>query len=495
MPVREQPGSTRPAWPWPAKVILLISLALVVGSAAQLAYRATLPTEGWSYDSSDNFEDNTIIFTQNVLGGDSPIQTGDSLLFVEGLSVDQGLVGYSLMERWRAGQPLHYTVERAGQVVELTVPIKYWTLGALLRWNFGSPLALVAGLMPLFMLGISLFVLAQRPAEPAGWALLLLAAVLLANAISSLVPDGPTTQVSAVWQLAAFFSYWIWGILLGPSLFVLSLVFPHPKRLLYRWPWLGLVPFTIFWLITLVVGFRAEVGFGLTGVFFVLTLVSLIHSLFTQRDAVSRAQFLWGLGGLLAAVACFLPTFIAVFASLLGASESTLAVLRRVGALDLTVFAFPAFTVCLAIAILRYRLWDIEVILRRTLVYAVLTALLALAYFGAVLLLEGVVRPLTGQSQNPLVSVLSTLAIAALFVPLRRRVQAFIDRRFYRRKYDAARIIAAFGSTLRDEVALEQVTTQLVDVAAATVQPSHVSLWLPDRESPARSALQHAIGE
>ncbi len=162
--------------------------------------------------------------------------------------------------------------------------------------------------------------------------------------------------------------------------------------------------------------------------------------------------------------------------------------LGRLGILVVEIVTLTWLPVSLAIAILRYQLWDIEVIVRRTLVYAVLTGLLALTYFGAVVLLEALVRPLTGQSQNPLVSVLSTLAIAALFGPLRRRVQAFIDRRFYRRKYDAARIIAAFGGTLRDEVALEQVTAQLVAVAAATVEPSHVSLWLPSGKPPARRA-------
>ncbi len=474
-----QTGAATQRWTLAARAVLLISLALIALSAAQGAYRAALPTEGWTYDSGDGFDDNLIIFNTNVLGGASPIEPGDNLLSVAGVSFNTGLSGANVSDGWRAGQVVVYRVERAGQAVDLEVPLKHWSVGALLAYNYGTPLAAVAGVIPLLLLLLGLFVLWQRPSEPAAAALLLLAAVLFANHLSGLVPDGPTTQVSAVWVLAAFFSYWIFGILIGPAVFLLALTFPKPKRLLVRFPWLGVVPFTIFWLITLAVGFQPEVGFGLTGVFIVLTLASLVHSLFTQRDAVSRAQFLWGLGGLLAVVVCAAPTFIVVFLSLGGVSDTTLApwvALERLGSFNL---AFPAFTVCLAIAILRYRLFDIEVILRRTLVYAVLTGLLALAYFGLVVVLEGVVRPLTGQSENPIVSVLSTLVIAALFVPLRRRVQAFIDRRFYRRKYDAARIIAAFGSTLRDEVALEQVTAQLVEVAAATVQPSHVSLWLP----------------
>jgi hypothetical protein len=134
--------------------------------------------------------------------------------------------------------------------------------------------------------------------------------------------------------------------------------------------------------------------------------------------------------------------------------------------------------VALAIAITRYRLWDIDVIIRRTLIYTVLTALLVLAYFGSVLVLESVFRALTGQGQNSLVVVLSTLAIAALVGPLRRRVQAAIDRRFFRRKYDAARTLAGFAASARDETDLARLSERLVGVVQETIAPEHVSMWL-----------------
>jgi hypothetical protein len=130
------------------------------------------------------------------------------------------------------------------------------------------------------------------------------------------------------------------------------------------------------------------------------------------------------------------------------------------------------------VAILRYRLWDIDVLIRRTLIYSVLTVVLALAYFGTVLVLESLFRGITGQGQNSLVVVLSTLAIAALFGPLRSRVQAWIDRRFYRRKYDAAWTLAGFAASARDETDLAQLSTRLVDVVEETMQPAHVDLWL-----------------
>jgi hypothetical protein len=132
----------------------------------------------------------------------------------------------------------------------------------------------------------------------------------------------------------------------------------------------------------------------------------------------------------------------------------------------------------LLVALLRYRLWDIDVLIRRTLIYSVLSAILAIAYLGSVLVLESAFRALTGQGQNQLVTVVSTLAIAALFGPLRVRVQRFIDRRFYRRKYDAARTLAGFAATARDETNLEQLSTRLVGVVDETLRPASVSLWL-----------------
>src|SRR5205085_9309540 len=131
----------------------------------------------------------------------------------------------------------------------------------------------------------------------------------------------------------------------------------------------------------------------------------------------------------------------------------------------------------IAIAISRHQLFDIDVIIRRTLIYSVLTALLALAYFGSVLVLQSTFSALAGQRDSALVTVLSTLIIAALFVPLRRRVQAVIDQRFYRRKYDAARTLAAFGAHLRDSVDLEALSEELLATVDEAMQPESLSLW------------------
>ena len=133
--------------------------------------------------------------------------------------------------------------------------------------------------------------------------------------------------------------------------------------------------------------------------------------------------------------------------------------------------------VCAGIAILKYRLYEIDAIINRTLVYGALTLMLASLYFGGVVVLQYALRATVGQ-ESSLAVVASTLAIAALFSPLRRRVQAFVDRRFYRRRYDAQRILADFSTTLRDETDLGRLDKGLISAVTETVQPEHASLWL-----------------
>ncbi|MCI0354590.1 MAG: hypothetical protein L0099_06065, partial [Acidobacteria bacterium] len=147
--------------------------------------------------------------------------------------------------------------------------------------------------------------------------------------------------------------------------------------------------------------------------------------------------------------------------------------------------------VSITFSVLRYRLWDIDLIIRRTLIYSMLTGALALVYFGSVVLLQWIFASLTGQQQNEFVTVLSTLAIVVLVLPLRRRVQDFVDRRFYRKKYNAQKVLAEFAATCRDETDLDILTTRLVEVGNETMQPESISLWLKDVPHSARPAQPH----
>ena len=258
------------------------------------------------------------------------------------------------------------------------------------------------------------------------------------------------------------------------SIFLFFYLFPD-GRFVPRW---------IVWLVPLVVVNEALNTFrpDLLGNDWFL-LVELVSILFAQiyryrrvSDAVQRQQTKWVVFGTAVAVIGLLGVFVYSLIALPGGNAP-------LGATELiSNTAWYLFTLLIPLsigmAILRSHLWDIDLLIRRTLVYAALTGLLALAYFGSVLVLEGVVRLLTGQSQSQVVTVVSTLAIAALFVPLRRAVQGFIDRRFYRRKYDAARTLAAFSNSVRDEVELGRLTDSLTEVVDETLQPETVSLWL-----------------
>jgi hypothetical protein len=144
------------------------------------------------------------------------------------------------------------------------------------------------------------------------------------------------------------------------------------------------------------------------------------------------------------------------------------------------LISFTLVPIAVGFAVFRYRLYEIDIIINRALVYGSLTAMLALVYLCTVVVLQYLFRALTGQ-ESQLAGVASTLAIAALFNPLRRRIQALVDRRFYRKKYDARKTLEVFSAKLRDETDLEALNAELLGVVRQTVQPQHASLWLRDQ--------------
>jgi hypothetical protein len=215
--------------------------------------------------------------------------------------------------------------------------------------------------------------------------------------------------------------------------------------------------------------------------FGVLLLGSIIFAPIYRYRRVSgpieRVQTRWAMFGLLATVLAWL---IGGLLSLLAPdlNEVNASTLRPLVFLNLFLFTslYMLFPIGVGFAILRYRLYDIDIIIRKTLQYAVLSALLALVYFGSVILLQTLFG--AAMEDSPLLIVLSTLLIAGLFTPLRRKVQEVIDRRFFRQKYNAEQVLERFARTARDEVDLEALTAELVQVAEETMRPERVSVWL-----------------
>jgi hypothetical protein len=217
-----------------------------------------------------------------------------------------------------------------------------------------------------------------------------------------------------------------------------------------------------------------------------IAIYSQIHRYRHVSNPTQRQQIKWVVFGISVALAGFFGILLVLGTS--GADAPTSAgelVAYLLGYTFVGYLVVLLIPISIAIAILRYRLYDIDVVINRTLVYGSLTALLALVYFGGVTVTQVSFRTLTGQEEQPqLAIVVSTLVIAALFNPLRRRVQSFIDRRFYRSRYDARKTLEAFSTKLRDETDLEALENDLVGVVRETMQPAHVSVWLrPDTAS------------
>jgi hypothetical protein len=263
------------------------------------------------------------------------------------------------------------------------------------------------------------------------------------------------------------------------SFFLTFTLFPDGRFVPHWTRWL----FVVFSIVSVVFTFFINIltSFSTTPLWLAVPLVLLFFSLYTSlviaqmyryryvSTLVQRQQTKWVVYGFTA--------------NIVVSSGAILSVLFFPRSLSLVLF-IPVFIVAaflypftMSVAILRYRLWDIDVLINRTLVYGTLTVLLALVYFGLIFGMQNLLRGIISQN-NDVAIVVSTLAIAALFQPLRHRIQIIIDRRFYRRKYDAAKIIEAFSATLRQEVDLDQLREQLLSVVQETMQPRHVSLWL-----------------
>ena len=290
-------------------------------------------------------------------------------------------------------------------------------------------------------------------------------------------------------QAAAWMMCWVWVPACGLIVFLL-LLFPDGRLPNRRWRWFAwfsllltvvgvisqaLAPGSVYYLRAIhnPLGVEGLPNYGelIQTVNFTLVFVSA-GSLFVRRlraSGVERQQLKWFTYTSTLAISGTILTY--TISEALGAQWLKWAgyALMQVGLVGVPI--------SMGIAILRYRLYEIDTLINRTLVHGPLTAALVALYFGGVVLLQSLFVVLTGE-RSTLAIVASTLVIAAMFNPLRRRIQSFIDRRFYRRKYDARKTLEAFSTKLRDETDIEALNDELVGVVRETMQPAHVTLWL-----------------
>ena len=290
---------------------------------------------------------------------------------------------------------------------------------------------------------------------------------------------GALNQINQVSQVLG--NYYGLGAILWPLYLLYLYLFPNGRALpkWTRWP---MATIFVFHLALMVIGFLItfgidvkflpiwdRLGFIVILAGFPLILVSQVLRYRGYSTPVERYQTKWFISSL--AFYIFLTTLVTIITGSLNLDEY-----GWWG--DLGGLLSILIPISLVISILRYRLWDIDIIIRKTLLYGALTALLALVFFGLVIFLQQILGSLTNAENSPLAIVLSTLAIAALFNPLRVRLQAFIDRRFYRRKYDAEKTLEAFAQTTRSEVEIDLLTGELLELVQETFSPTSIGLWI-----------------
>jgi hypothetical protein len=415
----------------------------------------------------------------DVLSGSSRLQDGDLVTAVQGVPMATWVEGLRHPEnwkfRWEWGEAIQFQVIRQGNPVDVAVILGRQPVRAILVNNWSVLLFTVV-----FQF-VAIFILIQKPREPAAQALFLW---------------GMTTSHFYVWstylQIYDFvngYGFWLYTIVASflwlstwPANLHLALTFPTPLPTLRRRPrliWMLYPASYLIYLLYLAVSHiiipsqlewigRWNRGDTLVAmVMFIPAVLAMLRQFHLHRSGPERQKIQWvvfsGLfAGSMAMILYLVPEFLGQ---------------PRVGVNAVGLFLIP-FPLAIALAIWRYQLFDINLIINRTLVYGTLTLTLGLLFFSGVTLLQQAFGIITGTTNSPIAIVISTLIISALFNPLRIRIQNFIDRRFYRRKYDAQKTLERFAAKARDETDIEQLSAGLVVVVEETMQPESVSLWL-----------------
>jgi hypothetical protein len=460
-----------------AVAVLVAALAVLATAAAFVVAHLVLPGDG----TAIRFDKETPAGLMVDMWRPEPggLETGDIAVQMNGRVLSEWLVEAG---RTAIGAPMDQAevlVLRGGQTRTVLQPLGPYDLVS----GLGDRWALEFSMIYLLLTSGVVFWL--RPALAGARALFLVSSAIVASSTVYFLG----LQLSDV-RHGLLVGLWLWGCvgLYGVSMAGLLhfyLIFPYRRPALVRRPWLVPAVYVGIWvpyLLRVAAGWQAAGDAAgrltllvratdiITLVAFSLVLATSLVGYRRARTESERRQLRWFVWGLYVAVVPWVA--LTVVPSLVGSP----------GILP-PVFAgilWCAVPTAIAIAILRERMFDIDIIIRRTLVYSLLSIALALVYFASVVLLQNVFQALTGERRSALVTVLSTLAIAALFGPIRQRLQTVIDRQFYRRKYDAARLLSAFGMRLRDDASadLKHLSDELLAAVHESMQPEHATLWL-----------------
>src|SRR5215217_5821957 len=381
------------------------------------------------------------------------------------------LMGLGLLFLITSRSPVGITVYAGAPVYD------YWLVNTVVAISFSTVGAMITPRLP--------------PQNPVGWLFCTIGLVggvrlfVAEYAIVTLLAEpGSLPSTLPGGETLAWISSWVWVLHVGLFVF-LALLFPDGRPASPRWRPLVWASGVVVVAGTVSVALWPETarGFDLLNHPLGTEVATIVYalgltaaaSLFVRlrgSKGVERQQVKWF---------TYAVAVLATSATLAYVVSESMGVvwLDRVSSV-LVIASVVGLPVAVGIAILRYHLYNIDLIINRTLVYGLLTAVLAVLYFGSIVMLQLLFRALTGEGSQ-LVVVASTLAIAALFNPLRRRIQGFIDRSFYRRKYDAVKTLEGFSAKLRDETDLDALRGELVGIVRETMQPAHVSMWLrPD---------------
>lgn len=468
-------GPARPGLP-------AVCLLMILPSVAYLAARAWTPGDGVLIDLQQAAPDGLGFLIGDVFEARTSLRVGDRLVALDRRSVDEWIGGARPVDRLpRSRMAVDYTVIRAGEVQELEVRLAPGGLPRQSGGNWPSYLFLA------YLLLVAGFIYSRRPHLPAARTLLLASSAIFASGTIFFAGLQPSDLLRG-WPFWTF----IWGSLLAYGFSMgavvhFSLAFPQRRQLLRKHRWTLVPVYGAVWipfLVAVAVGWSGQespaarflLAMRASGLLTIasvpLALAFMLSGYLRVYDARERRQTRWLLWASSIVAVPWLA--LSVLPELLGTGS-----LIPQFVLSLQWLIVPS---AFAIAIVRESLFDIDYLINRTLVYSALSMVLVAVYFGVVIALQQVFEALTGQ-QTPLAIVLSTLLIAAIFNPLRTRIQGLIDRRFYRSRYDAVRALNQLSLEMAQRVELTELSQSVINIVQDSLQPAHVALWVRSSET------------